>query len=221
MNTERLVTGLFQVNTYLIPVSVKGQAGLVLVDPGGDFDCIVSQMNKMDRAPFAIMLTHGHFDHIGAVGALKKEFPSIHIAIHSGDKEYLGKKGYERQYADVCSLGIPALIESFKQNFLELPEPDILLEDGHMPFCMQGWNVLHTPGHSKGSICFYNEEKGLLLSGDTLFAGSCGRTDLYGGDMTAMNKSLQKLLALPSHVKVYPGHGSSTTIAREQNNYGV
>jgi len=220
MDIYHLVTGAFQANTYFVPVKTQESNALVIVDPGGDEDSIVSYIKKSGLQPIAIVLTHGHFDHVGALPFLKKIYVNIKIGINSCDQQYLGKNGYELQHQSFSALGASELVSRVENKFLTLPDPDFFLEDNTIPYCMPGWQVIHTPGHTPGSVCLYNKDEAKLLSGDTLFAGSCGRTDLLGGNMQDMNTSLQKLLELPDSVSVYPGHGSLTSIGRERSVYG-
>ena len=220
MDIDRLVTGPIQVNTYFVPVTHAGANDLVIVDPGGNEDLIFSYIKKLKLNPIAIVLTHGHFDHIGAIPALKKAYPKIQIGIHKGDSFYLGETAYSEHYSDFSAMGASGLVKELKNRFPELPEPDFFLEDQKEPACMPGWTVLYTPGHSAGSVCFYNQKNAVLLSGDTMFLRACGRTDLHGGDARKMQFSLQKILSLPTSVRVFPGHGEQTTIADEQRNYG-
>ncbi|OJF77132.1 MAG: hypothetical protein BKP49_03080 [Treponema sp. CETP13] len=219
MNIETIVTGPIQVNTYFVPVKVAGTLVLVIVDPGGDSDLIFDQIKKLKLNPIAIVLTHGHFDHLGAVPALKDAFPDIQIGIHKDDSFYLGKNAYEEHYSDFFAMGAGEIVRQLQEQYPELPKPDFFLEDEKEIALMPGWKVLHTPGHSAGSVCLYNQEQATLFSGDTMFLQSCGRTDLHGGDAYQMQCSLQKLLLLPPFVKVRPGHGGATSIGSEQRNY--
>jgi glyoxylase-like metal-dependent hydrolase (beta-lactamase superfamily II) len=153
--------------------------------------------------PEAILLTHGHFDHCWGVERLLSHFP-VPVYMHPADEETL-RKG-------------PAVfrgMQSFKKTQYEFSfEP---LADGqNLQLSGAALKVLHTPGHTPGGVCYWAAENSLLLSGDTLFAGSIGRTDLDGGDYDALIHSIQhKLLVLPGDTDVIPGHGQPTTIARE------
>lgn len=220
MNIESIVTGPIQVNTYFVPVKVAGVTVLVIVDPGGNEDLIFSKIESLKLNPIAIVLTHGHFDHLGAVPALKEKFPDIKIGIHIGDSFYLGKNAYKEHYSDFEAMGAGEIVRQLQIQYPEMPKHNFFLEDEKIVTCMPDWKVLHTPGHSAGSVCLYNQKKEILLSGDTMFLHSYGRTDLHGGDDYQMQCSLKKLLLLPASVKVYPGHGGPTTIGNEQRNYG-
>ena len=178
-----------------------------VVDPGMSSDEGEDQLLAFFRSegltPEAILLTHGHFDHCWGVERLLSHF-SVPVYLHPADEETL-RKG-------------PAVfrgMQSFKKMQHEFPfEP---LADGQvLHLSGASFKVLHTPGHTPGGVCSWSELNNLLLSGDTLFAGSIGRTDLDGGDYDALIHSIQhKLLILPGDTDVVPGHGQPTTIARE------
>ena len=178
-----------------------------VVDPGMSTDEGAEQLMAFFRSegltPEAILLTHGHFDHCWGVERLLAHYP-VPVYLHPADKETL-RKG-------------PAVfqgMQSFKKLRHDFPtEP---LSDGqqlHLSGAII--QVIHTPGHTPGSVCFWSEDNNFLLSGDTLFAGSIGRTDLDGGDYDALMDSIrEKLLLLPGDTDVVPGHGQPTSIARE------
>lgn len=190
-------TGTFEVNSTII----YNDGDAYVVDPGADAPHIAAQIRKEGASLKAILLTHAHFDHIGGVEGLLNEFPGAIV--------YLGEKDF------------PVVTHPFNQ----LP-PDY-------PPCKMFPNVLpateaplvetiSTPGHTPGGVCYFirnfdpiSSTPNLLLSGDTLFFGSVGRTDLPGGDMATLSRSLEKLKLLPADTLVIPGHGPETTIARE------
>lgn len=208
-------------NTYIVPCSAaQGFSRVFIVDPGGDADFIIEKAQDFDIA--AIILTHGHFDHCGAVKALKKRYKEAPLCIHAGDRAYTGTTAYDTHREDFLRLGALYLIDELKDAFYDFPEADIVFDkDDALSFAPE-WSLIHTSGHSPGSICLYHKS-GHLLSGDTLFASGIGRTDLRGGSFEQLQKSLARLFELPGTTKVYPGHGGFTTIDREklfQEKYG-
>ncbi len=181
-------------NCYFI--SADGHLGLV--DPGGAADSIIRLVEESGLLPQCIILTHGHFDHAGAAGALRAHF-GIPVFIHRLDAPML--ENAKASHAD--RFGFP--YEGFAA--------DRLLEDGDtvsigpLPF-----SVLHTPGHTAGSICLLHEN--MLFSGDTLFCGSVGRFERE--EKNAMQSSIRRLLSLPDETRVFPGHDRETTILQEK-----
>jgi glyoxylase-like metal-dependent hydrolase (beta-lactamase superfamily II) len=175
--------------------------------------------------PRYILLTHGHFDHVAALPELLSALagdpafasrPSPEIAIHREDAAYIGPGAYETHRLSLAAAtGSSEYIDRIWQP---IPAPTRLLEEGDRagPF-----TVLHTPGHTPGSVCFFMEREKLLFSGDTLFQGGEGRTDLPGGDFQAIVKSLRRLLALDSGIAVFPGHEAATTIGEERRYYNA
>jgi glyoxylase-like metal-dependent hydrolase (beta-lactamase superfamily II) len=212
-NITRLVVGPVATNCFIYhPLDGDGAAlGVALIDPGDEPHAIISALEGLSLVPEYIVLTHGHFDHIGALAAIaaayKKHDPVI--AIHRLDAEYLGPGSLEVHRASVAvAMGDASIVS----GWAEPPPAGRLLEDGDEigPF-----TVLHLPGHTPGSAAFWDKEAGVLFSGDTLFKRDYGRTDLPGGDGVAMRASLRRLFALDARIEVYPGHGNSTTIGSE------
>ena len=216
---ERVVVGALQENCYLYAVSDgEVQAGksrpCVVVDPGDEAELIIARLKKLNWSPQYVLFTHGHYDHISALSGLlaackNGEFGDCipKIAIHKKDAHYLGK---EALAAHRASLGVAGFAADF---YIEpLPEPDILYGEGDT---FETLTVLHTPGHTQGGVCLYDAEAGVLFTGDTLFKGDFGRTDLPGGDHNQLRESLKRLLALKGETVVYPGHEESTTIKGE------
>jgi glyoxylase-like metal-dependent hydrolase (beta-lactamase superfamily II) len=219
---EKLVVGPMYTNSYIYADEDTG--GCYIIDPGGDEEKILEALERMRSGPKklrprGILLTHGHLDHISAVANLYKHFkasePDFHLGIHEADRDYLGRAAEETHKRSFNHLGIMGT-EYFKAYFSEPPEPDILFTDGDT-IPESELTVLLTPGHTRGSICLYHEAEKLLISGDTLFAGGIGRTDLPGGDTGSIDRSIrEKLFVLPEDVRVYPGHGPETTIGEEK-----
>lgn len=207
-----LQTGVLEVNTYILKLNEKLAA---IIDPGGNADEIIALLKKHGLDLAACILTHAHFDHIGAADELLKAFPQCKFYAHKAEAPYLGEDLREKQSSAFGTGGLAFYIMDSLPEFVR--EPDVFLEGGETLFedsenFAGGFEVLHTPGHSAGSICLYCAAEKLLISGDTMFAGSCGRTDLKGGSPQEMKSSLKKLAALPAETVVLPGHGGSTTI---------
>ena len=179
-----------------------------VIDPGDEASFIIDHLQKLNLFPKYILLTHGHFDHLGALPLLVNAFAPV-IAIHRDDSLYLGPKAIIAHKADLMAVMGG---DFFGTNFRSLPEPGILLSDGDEigPF-----KVIHLPGHTAGSVAFYDEKAAILFSGDTLFYGNCGRTDLPGGDSRKLKNSLKRLLSMDGSIKVLPGHGPVTSIGQE------
>lgn len=184
-----------------------GQKACTVVDSGmssadGAQD-LFDFFEKQGLTPDAILLTHGHFDHFWGVEKLLARYP-VPVYLHPEDKEVMDNV-----------TGTPGVTESF--SFLRHDFPTVDVADGEvLTTAGTAWKVIHTPGHTPGGVCYYSAENNLLLSGDTLFAGSIGRTDLYGGDYDKLMASIQgKLLTLPGETDVIPGHGHPTSIAQE------
>jgi glyoxylase-like metal-dependent hydrolase (beta-lactamase superfamily II) len=194
-----------------------------VIDPGADAEAIIACLDRLCLYPKYIFITHGHFDHIGALGPLAVRYPEALIAIHRTEASRIGQNAYKTHKADFDFMGIPT-VEIAASMGIDLapfrrviPEAGMLLEDGVRagPF-----TVVHLPGHSPGSVGFYNEDDGLIFSGDVLFQGDIGRTDLPGGDWNQMKGSLEKLFTLDIKTRVYPGHGPATILAEERGRFG-
>lgn len=188
MRLETLPLGLFQTNCYLLWDETTKDG--IIFDPGYDAKRILAHIGTLDFSPLAIVLTHGHFDHVGAVAELK-EYYKIPVYLGAPDAK------------------LPASITNG-----EIPYTHLIQPGDTLPFGTIALHAIATPGHTPGSFCFQIGE--LLFSGDTLFRDSVGRTDLPGGSYGALLDSIQTLSALNDDLKVYPGHGDATTMGREK-----
>ena len=204
MQIENLVLGEYQTNCYILRKNATATDCLI-IDTGLQADQLDDFLEREKLTPAAIILTHGHADHIGGLAILKDNFPNIKVYIHKLDAEML----------TTPQSGILAMLS------LSPPTPteaDQLLQDGDMiDLADIKLEVLHTPGHTLGGICLYSKDEQVVFVGDTLFADSVGRTDLPGGSMSSLIKSIkEKLCTLPDETAVYPGHGPATTIRDEK-----
>lgn len=211
---EKFETGYLMVNTWVFPLDEKSVA---IIDPGGLSPELSQYLDNHNPAHLEIMLTHGHFDHVGGIPALVRKYPDYRLWIHRNDAVYLGAVGTETHLKSFRPLHAERLIEPLEKN--PLPEPTDFYKEGDS---VNGFTVLHTPGHTQGSICLWNKGAGILVSGDTLFYGSRGRTDLFGGNEMQICQSLKRLFNdLPENTQVYPGHGSNTVIEFEKKYQSV
>lgn len=183
-----LPLGDYQTNCYIL--HNDDSSDCVVLDPGYEPEIILSFLSEKKLNLTAIALTHCHFDHVGAV----KE-----LAAQTDCRVYLNEK----------DLALPPMLTNGPLYYTDTYKDGDTVTLAGIPF-----RVLETPGHTPGSVCLMTGAH--LFSGDTLFAGSCGRTDLPGGDSRAMRDSLRKLAALEGDYDIYPGHGSATTLAREK-----
>lgn len=196
---EKLEVGPLAVNCYVVGDEASRMG--MIIDPGAESVTILKRVKALGLDIEVIVLTHAHFDHIGALKELK-EVTRAEIAIHTDDAQSL-------------PLG-NTLGAVFGFSFLPPPAPDRLLKDGDaINFGTQRFLVLHTPGHTPGGICLLGE--GMVFTGDTLFYASIGRADLPGGNSKQLMDSINtKLMALSDNTSVYPGHGPKSTIGQER-----
>lgn len=198
MLLESLPTGPLQVNCYILGCEATRKA--VVVDPGGNVEQILALLKQLNLELQMVINTHGHFDHVGGNRRLL-EATGVELLLHESDKALLGMATHHAE-----AYGLTTEVS---------PEPQRLLQGGETITVGElEIKILHTPGHTPGGICLYVEDH--LVVGDTLFAGSIGRTDLPGGNHQQLLASIRdQLLPLPANTEVHPGHGPSTTIGQE------
>jgi hydroxyacylglutathione hydrolase len=199
MKVQTLVVGSFSVNCHIVSCD---DARAMIIDPGDDAMAIADLIRKQNLHVTAYLITHGHMDHVSALAELTDLFPAP-VGIHPADEKW----------AFIPSNAMPPYYNTPRRPKTEYRA---LIDD-------QRWNqldmecrVITTPGHSPGCVCFYFPDAGMIFTGDTLFAGSVGRTDLPGGDEALLSQSLKRLVNLPDDTVVFPGHGPKSTIAREK-----
>ncbi|MGH1898187.1 MBL fold metallo-hydrolase [Enterococcus hirae] len=200
MHIEQIKTGMIEENCYL----VYNDEALLIIDPGEDAAKIKTQIEKTQQQPVAILLTHTHYDHIGAVEELR-QFYQIPVYVSPLEQSWLGDpilnlSGLGR-HDDIANIIVSPAEYEFEMKPYRL---------GNMTF-----RVVPIPGHSIGSVSFIFDD--FVVSGDALFKGSIGRTDLYTGNLEQLLHSIQtQLFVLPDEFAVYPGHGDATTIEHEK-----
>ena len=209
MKVEKLAVGVFRTNCYFL----HNDTDVWIIDPGDQGSLIAQIITQQGWNLRAILLTHGHFDHILAIPHLISLYPETPIMIHEKDSMALGESGYKAMISFIKDVD-SHLLEGVKDITSFPPYTNLLQDQQIIEGC--GLRVLHTPGHSEGSVCLYLEEEDILFSGDTLFYHTIGRTDLPHADHNVLIDSIhKKLLPLKKEVKVYPGHGKMTSISNE------
>jgi len=194
MIIKTIPAGIYDANCYLIMDEENKE--IVIIDPGGHGEMLEKAINSLGGTPKYILLTHGHVDHVGGVEYLADSF-GIPFYINEEDAEFILK--------DNSVFGNIRKADGY------------LIDNQILPFGKQGIQVISTPGHTKGGVCFLIEDN--VFTGDTLFQTSIGRTDFVGGNFEEIITSIKtRLLTLGNEVQVYPGHGPSSTIAYEARN---
>lgn len=205
MKIYAIQVGEIYTNCYLI--LNEDTREIIIVDPGDDAERISEKIRELEGRPVAVFLTHGHYDHILAVNDLREAYPAIEVYIGEKDAAML-----KNDSLNCTCYGTRILVE-----------PDHLVREGTV-IDLAGFHctVMHTPGHTAGSVCYYYEDQHVLFAGDTLFYRSYGRTDLPTGSNREMVTSLVRLLTeLPEDVTVLCGHDRSTTIGYEKKVKGL
>jgi hydroxyacylglutathione hydrolase len=198
MIIKRITVGPLQENCYI--VGDEGTRHALVIDPGDEPDRILQVIKDNSFEIIVVILTHAHFDHVGAAGDIKRA-TGAKVLLHEGDIELY--KGVRDQ----------AAFWGFEVD--DLPGPDGYIKEGDdVKAGGLTFKAMHTPGHSPGGICLYGE--GVVFTGDTIFQGSVGRTDFHGGDMAKLKESFRRLINLPDDTVILSGHGGETTVGREK-----
>lgn len=198
VHIEKFVVGFLDTNCYVITTTESDKA--VIIDAGGGYAAVSVYLNKNEKKAVAVLCTHGHFDHIKDAKRWQNEGAPVYA--HKEDEDLIS--------------GEKPIMEgmTFPIDFFT---PDKFVKDGEtLRFCENmEFRVIHTPGHTKGGVCYVLNGK-YVFSGDTLFFHSYGRTDFYGGDFESLSSSVNKILSIEGDMIVYPGHGESTTLKEER-----
>lgn len=204
MIIDTLVLGDFQTNSYCVRAG-EDNTDCLVIDPGLNPEPLIRLMQNGGLTPAAIALTHGHVDHIGGVESIRQHWPDVQVAIHQDDSSMLTDPG--------ANLSVMA------GTMIQARPAEVVLTDQDQSYQAAGlqFQIFHTPGHTPGGICLYAAQENIIFVGDTLFQGSVGRSDFPGGShATLINAIKTQLLPLPGQTRVYPGHGSETTLATEK-----
>ena len=202
LSIQTYVVGPVQTNCYF---AINDDTKEVLIiDPGASAKQLAEKVKEQGLKPVAILLTHGHFDHIMAADAVRDKY-DVKVYASCDEKNTLEQPHINLGEAYGLKLSVKADVWHKDGEILKLAGFDI--------------EALHTPGHTEGGSCYYIREIGVLFSGDTLFCGSVGRTDFPGGSMSEIVRSIkEKVMVLPDDTKVYPGHGEGTSVGYEREN---
>ncbi len=202
MQISLLFPGSFAANCYLL----EDNGQVLIIDPSAAATSILRKVQEMGATPIGVLLTHGHFDHIMSVDTLREQIPGLPVYIHEADAPMLtdgDKNGFATFFGKERIWGGA---DAFLHHGDTLKVGNATLE------------VIHTPGHSPGSVCYLCREDNFMLTGDTLFADSIGRCDLWGGSHPVIMNSLRSLRQLDGNLTIYPGHGDSSRLSKALDN---
>lgn len=193
---KKITVGMLDVNCFLVPGSESGK--LYIIDPGAEAPKIMAEVKKFEYTEVEILLTHAHVDHIGAIADLVLDLGIKNVRLHSADNVlYFSPENHLLPYVPPVK---------------GLPQPCNDVDAGNGDY-----EVIHTPGHTPGGVCYHFRNFPVLFTGDTIFAGSIGRTDFPGGNLDLLLSSIQeKVMILPDDLVLLPGHGPETTVGTEK-----
>ena len=202
MKIQTLILGMLDTNCYVLTADDSSK-DCIIIDTGLDAEPLVQLLKQQQLVPQALILTHGHVDHIAGINDLRQNWPQIKVIVHKDDADMLPDS--------------VANLSTLVGVFFQAAPADIIIDtEDTLEFAGLSLKVLLTPGHTPGGISLYCPADNVIFDGDVLFSGSIGRTDFPGGDFDTLIASIkQQLLTLPVDTTVYPGHGPSTTIEYE------
>lgn len=212
MTIQKVLVGPIRTCCYLYS---EDDSHLYIIDPGDDAQRILEAIDHTGLEPAGILITHAHFDHILASGYICRDYPEVSVYAHREESFRMGAEGRMYQARNIQA-AVPQLAAHAEEGLKLLPEVTTVLQHlDTIPYT--SLTVLHTPGHTEGSVGYYSRKENLLFAGDTLFFESVGRTDFPGGSRKELIHSIRSgLFALPDETTVYPGHGRETSIGHER-----